>query len=164
MSPHLKKRPLQLLDPAMLDTWASAELDTDIPGAALPADFPREGQSPDQLVAIEDWWLAKTRVATLRLFSLIHTTRDGGAPTATSVLHCVAVLAKLMGYNESQSWKELAESLGTSPQSLCLLKQAISHKMSAFMGSPTPGEYARTARVLARQARKHRLLAAILSE
>lgn len=160
----MKRQPLQFIDPTLLDIWAEAETDTDTPGATLPADFPREALTPHQLIAIEEWWLAKTRTAILRIFNLIHTTRDGGVPTATSVLHCVAILAKILGYNQAQSWKELAHNLGTSPQSLCLLKHALTRKMEVLLGSPTPSEYARTARVLARQARKHRLLSTILAQ
>lgn len=155
---------LKLMDPQLLSKWAEPMPDDPEPGAALPADFPREGLAADQLIALEEWWLAKTRVGLMRVFSLIHTTRDGGDPTAKSVLYCVAILAKLLGYNERCTWKELAENLGTNPQALCLLRTAVANKMASFLSSPTPHEYKATARIFARQARKHELLAALLSQ
>lgn len=163
-APKTPRRPLTLVDPALFSNWAEPDPTDDTPGAALPADFPREGLSAEKLVELEDWYLAKTRVALLRIFSLIHTTREGGAPTATSVLHCVAILAKILGYNEHSTWKELAEQLGTNQQALCLLRTAVAHKMASFMGSPTPAEYKKTARIFARQARKHAILASILAQ
>ena len=163
--PHLKhpRARMHLVDPTLLNQWAEPEPHDDTPGACLPADFPREGLSTEQLLAAEDWWLAKTRTALLRLFSLLHTTREGSPPSAASVLYCVAALAKMLGYNEAMTWKELAESLGTNPQAFCLLRQALAKKMASFHSSPTPAEYRATASVLARQSRKHRLLAALLN-
>jgi hypothetical protein len=163
-APKTPRRPLSLVDPALISNWAEPDPADDTPGACLPADFPRAGLSADKLIELEEWYLSKTRVAILRLFSLIHTTRDGGNPTATSVLYCVAILAKLLAYHEHATWKELAEQLGTNQQALCLLRTAVAHKMASFMGSPTPAEYKKTARVLARQARKHSLLASILAQ
>ena len=163
-APKTPRKQLTLVDPALFSNWAEPDPTEDTPGACLPADFPRSGLDADKLIELEEWYLAKTRVAMLRLFSLIHTTRDGGSPTATSVLYCVAILAKILGFNEHATWKELAEQLGTNQQALCLLRAAVAHKMASFMGSPTPTEYKQTARVLARQARKHRLLATLLAQ
>ena len=83
----------------------------DAPGALLPPDFPRTGLSADQLVELEEWYLTHAQVAIQRVFSLIHTTRNGLQPTPNSILHAIAVLAKLLGLNTEMTWRKLAASL-----------------------------------------------------
>lgn len=140
-----------------------AEPEPDIPGALLPDDFPKSGLTSDQLVELEEWYLTHTRTAILRIFKLLHTTRAGGPPTPTSVLHCVAVLAKLLGLNNDMTWTQLAEGLNSSPSAITHLKKAMAARMATFAAAPTPAELFHTATILSRTARRNRLMAAILA-
>lgn len=135
----------------------------DAPGALLPDDFPKSGLTSDQLVELEEWYLTHTRTAILRIFKLLHTTREGGTPTPKSVLHCVAVLAKLIGLNSEMTWTQLAEALNTSPSAITHLKKAMAARMATFAAAPTPAELYHTATILSRTARRNRLMASILA-
>lgn len=155
---------LHLTDPRILAECCATPTpaDPDTPGALLPPDFPREGLSPHQLVALEEWYLIKTRAACLRFFALLQTTREGGEPTPTSVVQAAAVVAKLLGLNPDTPWPALARALGTSPQALCHLRRAIAGKLAAFATATSPAELRLTARLLRRHARTAELTAAIL--
>lgn len=157
---------LLLVDAALCgqNTPAPTTDTPDAPGALLPPDFPRHGLSADQLVELEEWYLTHAHTAIQRIFALLHTTRNGERPTPNSILHAIAVLAKLLGLNTEMSWRELATALGTSAPSLCQLKQSIAARLATFATYPTPAELHHASRILTRTARRARLLAAILAQ
>ncbi len=165
MSSPIRGRRIQLVDSCIIgdhtpDTSTPC-VDNLPPGALLPPDFPRTGYTADQLCELEEWYLSHSQTALQRFFYLTRTTRDGGEPTARSVVLCVAILAKLFGFNPDMSWAAIARQLGTGASHLCKLRREVWRRLKAGMHSPSRFELSQTAIRLRRLARMYSLAAAL---
>ena len=156
MSKPIPGRHICLVDPCILSAHTpDRETESELPpGALLPPDFPREGYSADQLIELEEWYLLAGQTALQRFFFLTRTTRDGGEPTARSVMYCCAILAKIFGFNPGMSWARIATQLGTSPSHLCKLRQEVWRRLRGSMQPATAFELQQTAARLRHIARK----------
>lgn len=161
----IRTRRILLVDPCIIGNNTPADdrlgVDSLPPGALLPPDFPREGYTADQLCELEEWYLAHSQTALQRFFFLTRTTRDGGEPTARSVTLCVAILAKLFGFNPGMSWAAIARQLGTGASHFCHLRREVWRRLRSSMHSPTPFEFRQTSIRLRRLARKLELAASL---
>lgn len=118
---------ITLVDSCLLEkTPAPPAPEPSAPGSTLPADFPREEFSADQLVLLEELCLQYTREFVLRFFRIISTpvNRQGEVVKSTvSNIACQAiVLAKILGLNEL-GWYDIARQLGFSHTSVQLARE-----------------------------------------
>lgn len=156
---------VQLVDSCIIgnNTPAGAHCAPDSlpPGALLPPGFPREGYTEEQLLELEEWYLVASQTALQRFFFLTRTTRDGGEPTARSVMYCCAILAKIFGFNPGMSWAAIARQLGTGASHLCHLRREVWRRLRSGMQPATAFELQQNAVRLRTAARKMELAAAL---
>lgn len=165
MKPRTKRNRLKIssYDPSYLaevsscsvNPWDDGNSDS-CPGALLPADFPRDDFSPDQLVLLEEYFIALSRAAIYRSFKLIESTRcdHSGPPTAESLGLCVAICGKIMGLAHGITWRRMGEIMHVAPETISRVKRQLLLNMKMMIRPiASKAEKRATAALLIRQAR-----------
>lgn len=161
-----------LVDSTLLEKYAdhAEPYSEPPPGCTLPADFPREEFTADQLVLLEELCFQYTREFILRFFRILATPVDrSGNPTRSSAsnIACQAVvLSKLLGLNSSLKWRDLGAIFGVSSPSLMAAKQhtlAMLDRM-ATRGTRSAADWQALAEIARRQSRLYAMRAAAMRQ
>lgn len=96
-------------------------------GAGLPADFPREGFTEDQLVLLEEYYYGKRDEVVRGLFGLLRVHPGSGELSLGHVVLNAGICARLLGVGDvgSYTWRDLARRLGVGEAVLYRHKREI---------------------------------------
>lgn len=167
----MKWKKITLVDTALLEANAAPEAPTPAePGATLPADFPREEFTTEQLILLEELAFQYTREFILRFFRILATPLGREGQKVTSNICNVAcqaiVLSKLLGLNAETSWRDIAQAFGISKTTVHAAKDTALARLDrlATRGTRSADDWAALAALARRQARLYSLKAAGLRE
>lgn len=103
-------------------------------GDGLPADFPRDEFTDDQLVLLDEYYHSKKEQVLRVFYELLRVHPESHDLELRQLIMNAGILAKILGIGDyrSYSYAELARRLGTSEASLYRHKRAIMLRLAAI--------------------------------